>query len=115
MASKRFRVAKHVICNEPGCNRMTASRFCPEHTKRPPQPRSERDRFLDTKAWRRMSTWKLNETPWCEDCKEDGKITPAADVDHVLPRHSHPHLSLEGSNLRSLCKRCHARKTAKGL
>lgn len=112
---KRFRVSKHVICNHPGCRRMTEGSFCPEHTKRPSPKRSDRDRFLDSVAWRKLSTWQLRNVPWCEDCQEAGRTRPATDADHVHPRHSHPHLALEPTNLRSLCKRCHGIKTGKGL
>lgn len=112
---KRYRVSQHTICNHPGCRMMTKGTLCPQHDKQPVVKNTPRDRFLDSVAWRKLSKWKLRETPWCEDCKLAGRVRPSADVDHVLPRHSHPHLALEATNLRSLCKRCHGIKTGKGL
>lgn len=71
--------------------------------------------FLNSAAWLSARRFKLSQTPWCEDCHESGELQPAADVDHVKPRHSHPELSLIQANLRSLCKYHHGLKTAKGL
>jgi 5-methylcytosine-specific restriction protein A len=112
---KRWRSATHVICNEPGCRKITKGKYCEEHQRKAKaSPRTERDRFLDTAAWRRLSKWKLQETPWCEHCAEQGKPVPAVDVDHIKSRAKHPELALDPTNLQSLCKRCHSRKTGKG-
>lgn len=104
------------ICNHPGCRNLSTGPYCSEHggsLKRKAQPRTERDRFLDSRAWRRMSAWKLQETPYCEDCAAMGVVTPAQDADHVIPRSERPDLALDPENLRSLCDSCHGRKTAK--
>ena len=49
--------------------------------------------------------------PLCEMCEQDGRLTKANEVHHVLP------LSQGGthdeSNLMSLCKSCHSKITAK--
>ncbi|MEW6862414.1 HNH endonuclease signature motif containing protein [Trueperella pyogenes] len=49
--------------------------------------------------------------PSCEQCERDGRITPAAEVDHILP------LDRGGThdeeNLQALCKPCHSAKTAR--
>jgi 5-methylcytosine-specific restriction enzyme A len=75
----------------------------------------ELNRFLRSAAWLKLRDVKLAETPWCEYCQENGReFVPAIDVDHVLPRHSHPELKLTKSNLKSACKSCHAKKTARG-
>jgi 5-methylcytosine-specific restriction protein A len=87
--------------------------FCADH--QPPakefKPRLVRDGFLDTQAWRKLSRWKLAASPNCEKCLIAGRYSPAQDVDHVLPRATHPELALDPSNLQSLCKVCHLRKT----
>lgn len=56
---------------------------------------------------------KLRQDPLCEDCLLEGLHTPAKDVDHVIPVRQRPDLRLVLSNLRSLCKPHHSRKTAK--
>jgi len=115
MGRKYVRRSKRVICNFPGCNRVTEDQYCTEHVYKPPARNAPRDKFLNTAAWTGMSTAKLNETPWCEECAKAGKTAPAEDVDHILPRKTHPHLALAWSNLQSLCLPCHCRKTRMGL
>jgi 5-methylcytosine-specific restriction endonuclease McrA len=55
-------------------------------------------------------------TPWCEECERNGIpiSRPAIDVDHIQPREKRPELSLTLSNLQSLCKECHGKKTRRG-
>lgn len=57
------------------------------------------------RRWTRLRLVKLSMNPVCEN----GDNSPAVEVDHVIP------LRLGGrnrlSNLRSLCKSCHSRKT----
>lgn len=71
-------------------------------------------RIYDKQAWRRLRARKLSACPACEQCERLGRIEPAVAVDHVVPvRMGGPALpDLDG--LRSLCTRCHARKTARG-
>jgi 5-methylcytosine-specific restriction enzyme A len=93
------------LCNYPGCKSVISSGgYCPEH--RPEAKPNPGKKFLDSSAWKKMRLAKITETPWCEVC--DG---PATDVDHILPRHSHPELSLAWGNLQSLCRSCHSKKT----
>lgn len=75
--------------------------------------RRDGKRFLDSAAWRRLRKVKLLRNAECELCQQvRAQPVPAVDVDHILPRHTHPHLALSIDNLQSLCKRCHSRKTA---
>lgn len=59
---------------------------------------------------RRRLRW-LNEHPLCVHCEQRGRVSAAAEVDHVVP------LSEGGadddSNLQSLCVPCHKEKTAR--
>lgn len=101
-----------------GCRRVVASGRCPEHSvhRYSSQERKDSKKFLNSAAWLAKRKAKLAETPWCEMCEgESGKLVPAIDVDHILPRHSHPELALEYSNLQSLCKCHHGKKTSAGL
>jgi 5-methylcytosine-specific restriction enzyme A len=62
-------------------------------------------------AWTLLRQRKVRQDPLCEDCLLEGRTTPAAEVDHVIPIAKDPSLRLEISNLRSLCKSHHVRKT----
>ena len=56
--------------------------------------------------WQRLRIAHLAINPLCAQC---GAM--ATDVDHVNTIRSHPELRLAPSNLQSLCKPCHSRKT----
>ncbi len=114
MAKQRER-----LCTFPGCRRLTLTRHCEEHTRTCRLYQSDYDReskrFLNSVAWRNLSAYKLSQTPWCEQCALTEPISvPANQVDHILPRKTHPHLALEMSNLQSLCSECHGKKTRRG-
>ena len=78
-------------------------------------------RFYYTAQWRRTRIAKLMSEPLCRHCKQKGISTPATDIDHIKPinpvdafdmqcgRYGHP---VDYDNLQSLCKSCHAKKTA---
>ncbi|WP_425283400.1 HNH endonuclease [Methyloceanibacter marginalis] len=59
-----------------------------------------------TKRWKALRLQALRRDRWRCPCG-----APAREVDHVLPVRTHPELSYELSNLRSLCSSCHSRKT----
>jgi len=74
--------------------------------------RSSAKRGYDA-AWRRLRDAYVAEHPECEDCLLRGLHTPAREVDHVIPFQGlGDPLRLDKRNLRSLCRRHHARKTA---
>ena len=52
--------------------------------------------------WQKMRKNKLIQNPFCETC---GLM--AQEVHHILPRHTHPQLTYEWTNLQSLCHKCH--------
>ena len=70
------------------------------------------NQFYRNAPWRYARKCQLEKHPLCQHCYEKGKLTPANTVDHVKPIRlgGEP---LDENNLMSLCKSCHARKSAK--
>lgn len=67
---------------------------------------------LNTAAWKRLRAYQLNRQPICEHCFDDyGLTVPATDVDHIDNNPSNNDLS----NLASLCKSCHSKKTNRDM
>ena len=66
--------------------------------------RLERERFYCSRRWRTVSKLQLACEPLCCWC---GRLAELAD--HIIPRLARPDLAFKDSNLRSCCRRCHAR------
>lgn len=62
--------------------------------------------------WGKVRSSYIKANPMCEFCSEDGLLQEAQVVDHIVPISEAPELRLDPDNLRSLCKRCHDRRTA---
>ena len=64
-------------------------------------------------AWKRVRADHLRLEPLCRHCRREKppRLTPAREVDHIVDIIDAPHLRLEHSNLQSLCKPHHSRKT----
>lgn len=103
-------------CRYPGCPKLSAERFCPQHTQVEDQRyrRYQRDPEINRRyghTWRKVRTRYLDAHPLCEDCLDAGRTTPAVEVHHVVPlSHGGSH---DASNLRALCKPCHSRQSAR--
>ena len=103
-------------CSYRGCPALTDNYYCDEHKKLMDAhyDKYERDPAHAKRygrAWKRIRDRHISAHPVCEQCKAEGKVTPANEVHHVLP------LSKGGthasSNLRSLCTSCHRSITAR--
>lgn len=103
-------------CSHPGCPELINARFCDAHAE--VEERRYRTYQRDPKinrrygrAWRTIRAAYVAEHPLCEDCQANDKLTPVAEVHHNVPlEHGGTH---DHSNLRSLCKPCHSRQSAK--
>lgn len=64
-----------------------------------------------TARWQRLRKRKLRESPLCEHCEMERRVTPATEVDHriAISNGGDPFPGLEG--LASYCHPCHTRKT----
>ena len=99
-------------CSYPGCPKLVHGRFCEEHTKMEAKRYEmyDRDPTVHRKygrAWKRIRDSYAQAQPLCELCKQNGVLTPTAEIHHKIP------LSEGGThardNLIALCKACHAR------
>ena len=59
-----------------------------------------------TNTWRKLRAKKLSEKPLCKSCNH-----PANEVDHIIDHKGDRDIFYDYSNLQSLCKPCHSRKT----
>jgi len=73
-------------------------------------------KWLRSSRWRTLRLQKLTEQPYCEDCLQAHRRTPATEVHHKQPVLSFPthherfFMMFNPNNLQSLCKPCHDRK-----
>ena len=105
-------------CAHPGCPNLTDKQYCAEHEQDHQHIYNKYLRDPATarwygRAWKRIRARHLAAHPLCEQCKRDGRLTPAAEVHHILPLSEGG--SHDDSNLMSLCKSCHSRITAGSL
>lgn len=77
-----------------------------------------RKKVYNSKRWKDTRLHILITQPFCANCAENDFLTPACDVDHIIPL-SKIYLEWLGleliydvTNLRGLCKKCHGEKSA---
>lgn len=98
-------------CRSPGCPALvTEGYYCPTHRPKERARPSPAARGYDDR-WRKIRARHLASEPLCRFCRAAGYIVAADEVDHIIP------LAAGGThdedNLRSLCKSCHSRRTAR--
>ena len=64
--------------------------------------------------WQKFRKQYLTYNPLCVDCMEIGVAAPATDIHHKFKLREQPELKYEESNLMSLCKLHHDKRTARG-
>ena len=64
--------------------------------------------------WRKVRKLYLQQHPLCSLCQQEGKLTPATVIDHILPHRGDTTLFWDKKNWQPLCKNCHDRKTGSG-
>ena len=120
---RSFRHSAYQLCNPvvtttAGCNPTMPVRP-PAHIPAGYQTAAVRRRAFDQqrgspsrvygRQWQALRLQKLATMPLCEECPEPVEATI---VDHRTPHRGDFRLMYSFSNLRSLCKSCHDRKTA---
>ena len=103
------------VCAVPGCAELTAGTRCPTHTRDRQNVTRRRYRRNDYGGeWPSVRRRQLRREPTCRSCAGRGVDTPATVVDHIVPFHHFAtrRQAHDTTNLQSLCKPCHDRKTA---
>ena len=72
-----------------------------------------RNQFYQSKEWREIRSYILSTHPLCTHCLKEDILTPAEEIDHIIPLHIDPSKRLDLTNLQPLCKKCHSTKTYK--
>lgn len=110
-------------CSVPGCPELSIQghAYCEKHIDRERARRRENDYDRGTAhqrgytaQWRIARRAFLAAHPLCVRCKEQGRLTPATVVDHIIPHRGDQRLFWDETNWQPLCKRCHDKKTASG-
>jgi 5-methylcytosine-specific restriction protein A len=71
--------------------------------------------LLNSKRWKQLRQWKLQQNPLCELCEAEGFVRSAIDVHHKTPVESAhtpqemEQLCFNPSNLQALCISCHSK------
>ena len=71
--------------------------------------------LLNSKRWKQLRQWKLEQNPLCELCSREDKVVSAIDVHHITPVESArtpdemEQLCFNPNNLQALCISCHAK------
>jgi len=66
-----------------------------------------------TYTWRKARKRYLAANPLCRECEAEGRVTPATEVDHIIPHNGDMDLFWDEDNWQGLCKPHHSSKTAK--
>ena len=67
----------------------------------------------NTKRWKSLRLYKLQEQPLCEQCAKDDKVTLAIEIHHIQPFMRGLTLAeiiwlgFDPNNLMSVCEQCH--------
>ena len=97
-------------CSAPGCPTLTGSARCQIHQRARNGERGTTKERGYGDVWPRVRTIVLAEEPFCRVCLTVDQVTPATEVDHILPL-SQGGARLDRTNLQPLCGNCHRIKT----
>ena len=64
--------------------------------------------------WQKFRESFLRKNPLCVECRKNGKVVVATDVDHIVPHRGDMKLFWLPGNVQGLCRSHHSEKTARG-
>ena len=98
------------ICTYPGCQRTSSTTRCEAHPYERPRRQGGQNYG---RRWRNLRNAFIKAYPLCKHCQEKGRIKAAQDVDHIDPFDGPDDpRKYDWTNLQSLCRSCHNKKTA---
>jgi len=115
------------FCADQTCNNRVERGYCPEHARARNRARGSQRARGYTRRWESRARRFKARYPLCgmrpdgrppvmSQCYDEGRITPAYQVDHVVPHRGDDDLFWdEINNWQALCAACGSRKTAAGL
>jgi len=110
-------------CSYPGCPELVraGNTYCETHRKKTKKARDKEynkykrnpktRKFYGSSTWKKARARKLSKDPICEYCLPED-VTPATEVDHIIPIEVDWSLRLVESNFKSACHSCHMKKSA---
>ena len=104
------------FCIYQGCsNYAIREGYCEEHIPKTNREYRSYERWYGWGTWKRIRAKKLRECPLCEECRRQGRMMKATDVDHIIAHKGNWKLFTNYDNLQSLCHSCHSEKTSKEI
>lgn len=105
-------------CRAPACpNLVPRSGYCAQHQAVVYRQQDDRRGTAASRGyghkWRQARKAWLAKHPLCVDCEEEGRVTAAVEVDHVIPHRGDMTLFWDTSKWAGRCKSHHSAKTAR--
>ena len=97
------------LCSYPGCTELVHSGSrCGAHVET--YHKQSYRVWYQTREWQQIRTAQLLKEPWCAECKKQGVMKMATDVDHINAHRGDWDLFINGP-FQSLCHSHHSSKT----
>jgi 5-methylcytosine-specific restriction protein A len=73
-------------------------------------------RFYCSTRWKGFRDYLKSKAEYvfCIECKKEGSLVKATQLDHIKPRKQYPELAFDEENIQPLCRKHHAAKTNRG-
>src|SRR5574344_730145 len=97
-------------CGYPGCPNLAAAdkKYCFEHRNVDERRRGTSTERGYNYRWSLFRVVYLKQHPLCVECQKGGRLTPATEIDHIIPHRGDQQLLWDESNMQSLCHRHHS-------
>ncbi len=84
---------------------------CGPKKRAPEQRKNFRERGYGT-DWDKARAVFISYQPLCAECKRNGLVVAGYAVDHIIPHRGDMEIFWDQDNWQTLCRSCHARKSA---
>ena len=111
--SEHMPYRSNIPCKHPGCAALIphGQMYCEEHKPLHTKDRAHAAERGYGAKWQRERRKFLESNPFCVKCYEEGHITMATVVDHIIPHRGDQKLFWDRSNWQPLCEHHHNVKT----